>query len=75
MIIPARMNIKPLIVQEGLLYINELGGPNSDWDCAVKIKPAITSMNPIISTSIFIYYQIKRITSLPPNTEMKYYYI
>lgn len=24
MIIPARMNIKPLIVQEGLLYINEL---------------------------------------------------
>ena len=59
MIIPARMNIKPLIVQEGLLYINELWGPNRDWDCAVKIKPANTSTMPIISTSIFMYYQIK----------------
>lgn len=59
MIIPARMNIKPLIVQEGLLYINELWGPNSDLDCAVKIKPANTSTMPIISTSIFMYYQIK----------------
>ena len=59
MIIPARMNMKPLIVQEGLLYINELWGPNSDLDCAVKIKPANTSTMPIISTSIFMYYQIK----------------
>ena len=59
MIIPARMNIKPLIVQEGLLYMNELWGPNSDLDCAVKIKPANTNTMPIISTSIFMYYQIK----------------
>jgi len=59
-IIPAIINIEPLIVQEGLLYINELEGPNSDLDCAVKIKPANMSMAPIISTNIFIYYQLSR---------------
>jgi hypothetical protein len=55
MIMPAMINIEPLIVQEGLLYINELGGPNSALDCAVKIKPANTSAIPIISINIFIY--------------------
>lgn len=59
-IIPAIINIEPLIVQEGLLYINELEGPNSDLDCAVKIKPANMSKAPIISTNIFIYYQLSR---------------
>ena len=55
MIVPATMRIKPFIVQEGSLNINELWGPNSDRDCAVKIKPASTSMMPIISTSIFMF--------------------
>jgi hypothetical protein len=56
MIMPAIIIIKPLIVQEGLLYINEFGGPKSSLDCAVKIKPANTSATPIISINIFIYY-------------------
>lgn len=55
MIMPAIINMNPLIVQEGLLYINELGGPNRAFDCAVKIKPANTSTVPIISINIFIY--------------------
>ena len=58
MIMPAIIIIKPLIVQEGLLYINELAGPNIALDCAVKIKPTNTSAIPIISINIFIYYQI-----------------
>ena len=57
-IMPATIIIKPLIVQEGLLYINEFGGPKSSLDCAVKINPANTSATPIISINIFIYYQI-----------------
>jgi hypothetical protein len=58
MIMPAIIIIKPLIVQEGLLYINEFGGPKSSLDCAVKIIPTNTSAIPIISINIFIYYQI-----------------
>ncbi|MDW0135417.1 MAG: hypothetical protein QOK88_07955 [Nitrososphaeraceae archaeon] len=53
-IIPARMIIRPFIVQEGLLYINELWGPTYDSDCAVKTKPANTSTIPKISIKIFI---------------------
>jgi hypothetical protein len=57
MIIPAIVIINPLIVQEGLLYINEFGGPKSSLDCAVKIMPTNTSAIPIISINIFIYNQ------------------
>jgi hypothetical protein len=57
-ITPAIMNIEPFNVQDGLLYINELGGPNSDLDCAVKIRPAIISAIPIISIIIFMLYHI-----------------
>jgi hypothetical protein len=53
-IMPAIITIDPLIVQEGLLYINELGGPNSALDCAVKITPAKISAIPISSIIIFI---------------------
>ncbi|HKX21213.1 MAG TPA: hypothetical protein VJM74_06035 [Nitrososphaeraceae archaeon] len=55
-IIPAIINIKPLIVQPGLLYMKELGGPNRALDCKVKITPANTSAIPINSIIIFIYY-------------------
>ena len=58
MITPEIMNIEPFNVHDGLLYINELGGPNIDLDCAVKIRPAIISAIPIISTIIFMLYQI-----------------
>ena len=57
-IIPAIINIEPLIIQEGLLYINELEGPISDLDCAVKITPNIISNIPIIMTNIFKDCQI-----------------
>jgi hypothetical protein len=58
MIIPAIIIISPLVVQEGLLYINEFGGPKSSLDCAVKINPTNTRAIQIISINIFIYYQI-----------------
>lgn len=51
-IIPIIMNTEPLIVHEGLLYINELVGPTIDLDCAVKIKPKMTNNTPIMVTQI-----------------------
>ena len=48
--------MKPLIVQLGLLYMKELGGPNTALDCAVKITPVNTSAIPISSIIIFNYY-------------------
>ena len=46
------MNTEPLIVHEGLLYMNELVGPTIALDCAVKIKPKIMNITPIIVTQI-----------------------
>lgn len=46
-ITPIINKIDPFIVQEGLLYMNELEGPIIDFDCAVKIIPNIISNIPI----------------------------
>jgi len=37
--IPIIISTEPLIVQDGLLYINEFEGPKMDLDCAEKIMP------------------------------------
>ena len=36
---PIIIRTEPLIVQDGLLYMNEFEGPNIDLDCAEKIMP------------------------------------
>ena len=38
-IMPTIIRTEPLVVQDGLLYINEFEGPKMDLDCAEKIMP------------------------------------
>ena len=59
-ITPIITKIDPFIVQEGLLYMNELEGPIIDFDCAVKIIPNVISNipRPILVTMSFNDYLI-----------------
>lgn len=57
-ITPIIIKTDPFIVQEGLLYMNELAGPIIDFDCAVKIIPNIISNIPILVTISFNDYLI-----------------
>lgn len=54
-IIPTIIRTEPLIVQDGLLYINEFEGPNMDLDCAEKIMPNIMINIPTITINSFKY--------------------
>ena len=54
-IIPTIIRTEPLIVQDGLLYINEFEGPNMDLDCAEKIMPNIIINIPTITINSFKY--------------------
>jgi hypothetical protein len=46
--IPIPIIIEPLIVQPGLLYMNEEDGPMMDLLCSVNIIPRIVSIMPMI---------------------------
>ena len=52
-IIPTIIRTEPLIVHDGLLYINEFEGPNMDLDCAEKIMPNIIINIPTITINSF----------------------
>jgi hypothetical protein len=52
-IIPTIIRTEPLIVQDGLLYINEFEGPNMDLDCAEKIMPNTMINIPTITINSF----------------------
>ena len=52
---PIIIRTEPLIVQDGLLYINEFDGPNIDLDCAEKIMPNTMINIPIITINSFKY--------------------
>ena len=54
-ITPTIIRTEPLIVQDGLLYINEFEGPNMDLDCAVKIMPNTMINIPTIAINSFKY--------------------
>lgn len=54
-IIPTIIRTKPLIVQDGLLYINEFEGPNMELDCAEKIMPKTMINIPTITINSFKY--------------------
>ena len=54
-IIPIIISTEPLIVQDGLLYINEFDGPSMDLDCAEKIMPNIMTNIPTIMINNFKY--------------------
>ena len=54
-IIPTIIRTEPLIVQDGLLYMNEFEGPNIDLDCAEKIMPNIMINIPTITINSFKY--------------------
>ncbi len=51
-IIPTIIRTEPLIVQDGLLYMNEFDGPNMDLDCAEKIMPKTMINIPIPTITI-----------------------
>jgi hypothetical protein len=52
---PIIIRTEPLIVQDGLLYMNEFEGPNIDLDCAEKIMPNTMINIPIITINSFKY--------------------
>ena len=54
-IMPTIIRTEPLIVQDGLLYINEFDGPNMDLDCAEKIMPNTMINIPTITINSFKY--------------------
>ena len=54
-IIPTIIRTEPLIVQDGLLYINEFEGPNMELDCAEKIMPKTMINIPTITINSFKY--------------------
>ena len=54
-IIPIIISTEPLIVQDGLLYINEFDGPSMDLDCAEKIMPNTMINIPTITINSFKY--------------------
>lgn len=57
-IIPIIIRTEPLIVQDGLLYINEFDGPNMDLDCAEKIMPNTMINIPTITINSFKYNEM-----------------
>ena len=57
-IIPIIIRTEPLIVQDGLLYINEFEGPNMDLDCAEKIMPNTMINIPTITINSFKYNEM-----------------
>jgi hypothetical protein len=68
-IIPTIIRTEPLIVQDGLLYMNEFDGPNIDLDCAEKIMPKTMINIPIPTITITINLMI--ITNQSPITIIK----
>jgi hypothetical protein len=55
---PIIIRTEPLIVQDGLLYMNEFEGPNIDLDCAEKIMPNTMINIPTITINSFKYNEM-----------------
>ncbi len=55
---PIIIRTEPLIVQDGLLYMNEFEGPNIDLDCAEKIMPNTMINIPTITINSFKYKEM-----------------
>jgi hypothetical protein len=59
MAIPAPITMEPLIVQSGLLYINEEDGPTMDLLCNVNTIPKIINMRPKTIRDLPMYFRFK----------------
>lgn len=55
---PIIIRTEPLVVQDGLLYMNEFEGPNIDLDCAEKIMPNTMINIPTITINSFKYNEM-----------------
>lgn len=69
-VIPTPMTMKPLIVQLGLLYINEEDGPTSDLLCNVNVIPRVISMIPMINNDLPMSF-FRSIKYIRPNAQKK----
>lgn len=55
--IPTPITMEPLIVQLGLLYINEEDGPRMDLLCNVNSIPKIINMRPKTVRDLPMYFR------------------